>query len=465
MGLFNFFGNQFQTALAQVVVNAYDRSVFKFLNNDQVILDENVHDYPLAFKQVSAVYECTDLIAKKIVASPRLIYKIKDAEGYKIYKNLMKSDNIVDRSQARKMRASVLEEVKVPKIDKILKKPNSKQNGDEFIEMLAGSILLRGNAYIYGNASDLRSKKWTEIFAMPAEMMIVSGGMFDPVKEYVLNWATMNEVRFPADQIKHIKTFNPTYSLTGSQLYGISPLMPYIYSMENIKSANKQANKQLNNGGKMGFISPKNKEDQFENGQKSDLKENLIIAHRSKDQLARIIPSSIPLDWTEIGLSSADMQLLEVKSASADDIYLGYHVPLIYRTREAMTYNNLGTAPRQFVYNAVAPIADKISAALTEFICEPFLKGDDGAEYIIHLDYSSLPELAEDMAKMAEWLEKSWELTPNQRLEVRGFGRSDAPGMDDIWIPKGFIRMQDVVDGKINARDKGTAAPAPTPTE
>lgn len=458
MGLFNyFFANQIQQELGRAMANAYNGSVFRFLNDDQVILDEDTYDYGNAFRRVAPVYECVDLIGKKIVASPRIIYKIKDSEGYKTYKNLLSSPDPIQRFVAKTMKSTVLEEVNVPKIHKLLKNPNKLQNGNEFIEMLAGCFLLRGNAYIYGNASDLRSKKWTELFAMPGNMKIVSGGIFEPVKEYILNWATQDEVKFPADQVKHIKSFNPIYSVTGSQLYGVSPLTAYLYSMDNVRTSGVQANKQLKNGGKMGFISPKHKEDQLEAGQKSSLKEGLSRAHASKDDLARIIPSSIPLDWTEIGLSSADMQLLEVKGASSDDIYLAYHVPLIYRTREAMTYNNLGTAPRQFVYNAVAPIADKISDALTEFICGPYLNTDK-EEYIIHLDYSSLPELAEDAVKMAEWLEKSWELSPNQKLEVRGFGRSTAPGMDDIWVPKNMVRMQDVVEGKINASDKGTGA-------
>lgn len=455
MALFNFFGTQYTRALENALTNLYDKSVFRFLNDDQVILDGDSYDYSAAFSQVSAVYECVDLILKKIVASPIIIYKIKDPEKYKTYKNLLASSDVAKRAQALSMKNTVLEEVHLPKIEKLLKNPNSKQNRSEFIGMLAGCLLLRGNAFVYGNASDLRSKKWTELFAMPVNMKIISGGMFDPIKEYILNWETQDQARFPADQIKHIKTFNPVYSSTGSQLYGVSPLRPYLYSMDNVKEANKQANKQIKNGGKMGFVSPKNKEDQLGSDQKSGLKEGLLKAFRSKDDLARIIPASIPLDWTEIGLSSADMQLLEVKGASADDIYLGYHIPLIYRTREAMTYNNLSAAPRQFIYNAVAPVADMIAAGLTEFIFGPYKSEGD---YVLHLDYNSLPELAEDAAKMAEWLEKTWELTPNQKLEVRGFGRSAQPGMDDVWVPKNMVRMADVVAGKINASDRGTGS-------
>src|SRR5690606_40939907 len=59
--------------------------------------------------------------------------------------------------------------------------------------------------------------------------------------------------------------------------------------------------------------------------------------------LARLVPASVPLEWTEIGLSSADMELLNHSNASADDIYRGYHVPLFFRTLDSSTYNNVVT--------------------------------------------------------------------------------------------------------------------------
>lgn len=449
MGFFsNIFGKQVQVAAKRAATTAYNRSVFSWLNDGQVILNADCYDYVSAFETTGAVYECVDLITKKIVASPRIVYKIKDQEGYKRYKNLSRSDNLVHRAQAAKIRNSVLEEVKVEKIDRLLKQPNPDQNGDDFIEMLAGSYLIRGNAYVYGNSgTELKQKKWSEMFAMPSDLKIISGGWNNPVKRYFLNYGTREQQEYPEAQIKHIKTFNPKYSITGSQLYGLSPLRAYLYSIDTIKNGNKQADKQLKNGGRLGFIAPKEKEDELGDTQKDGLKETLITAHSGTGVLDRIIPSSIPLDWTEIGLSSSDMELLETIGASADDIYRGYHVPLYFRSLESSTYNNVATAKKQLIYDAVAPIADKISAALTEFICKPYLA--DGFEYVIHIDYMSLPELADDIKVVSEWMEQAFFLTPNEKREILGFGKSAQAGMDEIFISKNYVRMQDVMDGKI----------------
>lgn len=428
-------------------LTAYNRSVFSWLNNGQVIIDPDCHDYVSSFESIGAVYECVTLIANKIKASPRLVYQVKDSEGYKTYKNLSKSDNLMDRAKAMKMKSSVLEEVKVDRIDKLMKRPNDDMSGDDFIELVVALLLIKGNAFLYGNAgSQLDDRKWSEMFIMPDEMKIISGGTANPVMRYFLNWGSRNEQEFVARQIKHIKMLNLRYSQFGTQLYGMSPLRPYLYSMDIIKNGDKQADKQMKNGGKLGFISPKNEQDEFGGDQKDGLKETIVTAHSSNGLLERLIPSSIPLDFTEIGLDSTDLDLLNITGAKADDVYRGYKVPLYFRTLDSSTYNNVSTAKKQLIYDGVAPVADKVAEAYTDFICTPYLK--DGKEYIIVIDYMSLPELSEDVKTVSEWMEKAFFLTPNEKREVIGFGKLNQPGMDEIYISKNYVLMSDVLEGK-----------------
>lgn len=440
--------NQLALKLAKsAALTAYNRSVFSFLNNGQIIIDPDSHDYVTSFETIGAVYECVTLIANKIKQSPRIIYRIKDSEGYKAYKNLSRSDNFIDRAKAIKMKNTVIEEVKVDRIDKLLKKPNADMTGDDFIEIMVAQLLIRGNTFVYGNAgTQLSDKKWSEMFVMPDEMKIISGGTDKPVLRYFLNWGATNQQEYPARQIKHLKMLNLRYSQWGTQLYGMSPLRPYLYSMDIIKNGDKQADKQMKNGGKLGFISPKNKEDEFGEDQQDGLKETLVLAHTSNGPLERLIPASIPLDFTEIGLNSSDLELLKITGAKSDDIYRGYKVPLYFRSLESSTYNNVSTAKKQLIYDAVSPVADKIAEGLTDFICAPYLL--DGEEYVIVIDYMSLPELSEDVKTASEWMEKAFFLTPNDKREVIGFGRLDAPGMDEIYISKNYVLMKDVLEGK-----------------
>lgn len=439
--------------LRRRITSSLSRSVFSLINKDEPVINYDTFQYQDAYRTTGAVYECVDLITKKVVASPIIVYLVKNPEGYKKYLNLSKSENIADRAHAMKLRTQVLEEVHVPAIQELLEQPNEVQTGSRFIEILAASYLLRGNAYVYGNPADRGSNKWVELFAMHADMQIVGGGgRFEPVKEYFVTGE--DRVRYPAKQILHLKTFNPSLDYR-EQLYGMSPLAPYLYSIDKILYSDKQALKQLNNGGKMGFISPKMKEDELGQEQKDILKQTIQEAYDSSDALSRLIPASIPLAWTEIGLSSQDMELLGHTNVSADDIYRGYHVPLYFRTLDSSTYNNVVTAKKAFIYDAVAPIAEKIAAGLTDFICAYYRR--EKKKYVIAFDYMSLPELSDDVKSIMEYLERADMLTPNEKREMMGFGKSDAAGMDEIFISKNKVRLQDIMDGKINQGYGNTA--------
>jgi HK97 family phage portal protein len=431
---------------AQITANIVNQNLYRFIGDNTPLMNTDRFDYVgQGYESVGAVYECVSAILNKIIACPRIVYQIKDEQRYKVYKGLVASANPQDQATAKRMKAEVMVEVKVDKIENLLNNPNPQQNGDEFFELLAGMFLLHGNAFIYGNDGDGRSRKWTELWAMP-QMHIISGGVMKPVKEYFLFWNTEQETKFVADNIKHIKTFNPNYDLTGSQLYGLSPLRAYVYSLATSREGDIRANKQLKNGTEFGIVSPKNKEDQWDKVQKTDFKERLVRGYESNNPLAQWFPSSIPLDFTRIGLSIADMELLKLKGVTAEDVYRAYKRPLAFLNQDASTYNNLRTANQMFIREAVAPVADRIAGALTDFICTPYRK-TDGKVYRIELDYMSLPEMQADMKEMVEWLSKAWWIAGDDKRETMGWGRTGLPGMDVPLVPTSVAPVENIANG------------------
>lgn len=430
--------------ITQASTNLLNDSIFRWLNNGAPVVKEDRETYVDAFNAVGAVYEAVDIITKKVVACPRIVYRVKNQVEYKKFLDYSKSPHTLGKALVAKAKA--LEEVHVPEIEKLLTNPNKTQNGDDFFETLTGLFLLTGNAYAYGNSSLPKQKKWSEIFALPTDMTIVSGGAMEPVKGYRVNCWDYNDP-FPADQIKHFKTFNPNYSTTGQQLYGQSPLRAYLYPIDILKNSDQQADKQIKNGGIFGLITPENKEDQLTDEQKGDLKEQLQSGRRSDDELSRIIPSSIALKWQQIGLASGDLQLVELSGAKADDIYRCYHIPLQFRSQDSATYNNLPVANRKFIFDAVAPICRKLEVGLTEFICTPYNK--TGETYVIHLDFMSLPELNSDMVAAVTWLQNSPFLTLNEKREVIGYGRLEEQGMDQILLNRNTVLLSQVLDGTV----------------
>lgn len=448
MGLIDtFFGKaiskRVNALVAPALTNLYNQNIYRWLNDGAPVMKEDKTTFIEAYRTVGAVYECVDIISKKVVACPRIVYRVKDQVEYKKFLNYSKSVTTLGKALIAKAKA--LEEVSMPEIEKLLTNPNKQQNGDDFFENLAGFFLLTGNSYAYGNSSMPSNKKWSEIFGLPTDMTIVSGGPMNPVKEYKVNCWVSDP--FPADQVKHFKTFNPNYSSTGEQLYGMAPMTAYLYAMDIIRNGDIQSDKQIKNGGIFGLLSPENKEDILSDDQNKDLKEGLQHGRQSNDELARIITTSITLRWQQIGLPSSDLQIIEQSGAKADDVYRGYHVPLQFRNQDSATYNNLPVANRKFVFDAVAPVCRKLEIGLTEFICTPYNTKTE--TYVIHLDYMALPELNDDMKAIIEWLGAMPYLTPNEKREVIGYARSVQPGMDEILVNRNTVRLQDVMDGKV----------------
>lgn len=413
-----------------------NRALYNFLNNELPIINEDGFDYVnRGFMSVGPVYEAVDLISKKIAKMPVIVYKVVDESKLRQSKNLIQSDNPSDRAKALQLKASALQEVKVDSIQRVLERPNEKQSWTDFVGMIAHLYLIDGNAFVYGNGANNSTNKFKEMFALPftsKEMNIVSGGVFDPVKGYNVVWngSTMS---FPnPNQILHLKTINPRYSMMGSQMYGVSPLKAYTYQLVRDRLGNAQANKILKNGGLFGMLAPKHSQDTLSKDQKTDLKERITEAHASNSDIARIFPMSVAMEWLQFGLPIADLAILDLMKTTREDIYQAYHIPLTYASTDGATYNNITTSGKMLMYNAVVPVSDYIGEKLTEWLCAPY----KDAKYIIELDYLSSPELTADMGEVVKWLEKADMLTPNEKREVMRWGRIEDELMNKVYMSK-----------------------------
>ena len=437
--------------VAENMASLVNQNLYHLIGKDMPIMTHEHTDYvQKGGLSVGAVYEVVDLIMKKVIASPPIIYEVKSQSKLKKYENLMKSDSPIHKALAMSMKSEAIEEVSVPAISKILDQPNEKQSWDEFLGLIVLLYLYDGNALMYGNGANVNARKWSEVWSLPfnsQQFAMRSGGVFDPVRSYYVqpNGGDIL-LDFPAEQIEHIKTINPTWDNNGAWLYGVSPLRAYLGNMLRAKLGDDAANKMLNNEGAFGVLSPKNPDDVLTDAQKRAFHERLTEAQRSKDKMARIFPGSVALEWLQIGLPATDLQLLEMIKLNREEFYRAYHVPVIFASTDAATYNNMGAANKQFIYNAVAPVCDAIGKALTRFICDPYRK--DNKRYMIKLDYTSLPELSEDMKQVADAVDKMDWITDNEKREIGGWGRIDSPEYDVAYKSKSKAPIHQIFNGE-----------------
>lgn len=458
---------QLENTLSQL--SSYQTALYGWLNNGQPVqLSDNTFTYIEQGYQASAdVYACVDLILQKLAACTPVVYEVtKDNLGsVQKYRNLLQSNTDVGRIKAKVIETKAMKEVYMPQISDLLQTPNKYQTYTDWVKNYGGFQLLTGNSYNFYNGLVLSQRKWKEMYVLPSQFMqIISGGAFQPIAGYrVINQRFFGSdiFDFDANNVSHLKTFNPNYTNYGSQLYGQSPLMAFRMTMQKNRDSRIEANKQMKNGGALGILAPGKDAPAMTPDQAKDLKEQIAKRKDGNELIDRLFASGSPITWQQIGLPVSDMMLLESMDFDRKDICNCFHVPITcLNDMSASTDNNVSAHMKKLIYDAVMPLANVISDRLTRDICPAYTNGNK--TYIIQLDTTTLPEMQEDMANVATWMNTAWWLTPNQKLTGMGFGTSKEPNMDKVLVPSTFRLIDDLemTDGQFT--DAGLAGQANT---
>ena len=300
------------------------------------------------------------------------------------------------------------------------------------------------------------TKRPIEIWNFP-DLHINSGGTYSPVKDYSQFFNTANQKNYPAETIYHSKTPNPSFDIAGSQLYGVSPLRASLTHLAIIEEAGAQSNRQLKNGGVLNLLSPTRSEDQFNPEQRKSFSEKLREALRSQDPNNRYMTSSISMDVTRVGIPSAELELLGIKSATEEAIYRLFGIPLARYSQKSSTQNNQAESNKQLIYDAIAPMCEVISTMLTKFI------GIHFNNTVIELDYTQLPEMAVNMKEMSEYIIPLVKVGILQRDEARFAFKYSETGLDymkEFWYddkPMSKIYSGELQPGNSNNNNNGAS--------
>jgi HK97 family phage portal protein len=440
-----------QTQIVNTLNTSYNTALYGWLNNGQPVqLSDNTFTYiQQGYKFNPDVYSCIDLILQKLSQCTPVVYEVKKENIGQVqkYRNLMQSKTDEGRLKAKIIELKAMKEVQLPGISDILTTPNPYQTYSEWLKHYAGFYLLTGNTYNYYNTLPGNKKK-REMFVLPAQFMqIISGGPLQPIQGYrVMNQRFFGSdiFDFAASDVSHLKTFNPDYTNFGSQLYGQSPLSAYRRTIEKNRDTRVEAGKQMKNGGAMGILAPGPNAPPLNADQAKDLKEQIAAKHRSSgDLIERIFAAGAALDWTQIGLSPVDMDMFASLDFDTKDICNAYHIPItLMNDMSASTDNNVSAHMKAFIYNVIMPLCNIISDRLTRDICAAY--NTASVQYIIQIDPTTLPDLSEDMGKMATWLAQSYWLTGNQKLVAQGFGESTEQNMNKILVPSTYRLLDDL---------------------
>ena len=420
----------------------YNRAIYNWLGESVVWNDENDDSYiNEGYRKNATIYALINIITKAATTIPLQIYEIENANDYKRYKSLTSGvydSGIIQKSNVLRKRA--LSEVEDTELHELLNRPNPAQSYSTWLTELIAFGKLTGNRYIYGIAPEtgVNLGKYQELYVMPSQIMeIISGGIMQPVEKYKIQYNGTYEI--PADQICHIKDFNPFYNGTGTHLYGQSPLRAGLRSLTTNNEAVQTGVKYLQNQTARGVLM--SEEGDLNEVQAQQLKDKFRQSHQGANNAGDIIITPKKLSWVNFGLNASDVSLIEQYNASIKDLCNIYSVPVqLLNNTESSTYNNMKEAKKALYQNAVIPELCKIRDELNRWLTPMY-----GEKLCIDFDFSVIPELLEETDKVVDQMSKSWWLTPNEKRMAMNYGEvEDDESMNDYYIPANLLPINGV---------------------
>lgn len=406
MSVWNSIGSFFSN---KKVVNKFNQIFFWGGNGEAVNDDYDLSKYlDEGYNINSDVFSIINQRASKLVSIPYCIKSVSDEYSKTKLNRLLKSANY-DLSISQKVRASKLE-IKALSEDEYpmpFERPNPNQDWNEFFKLTATFLALTGNFYWYKLKPEngMNSGEPIQLYCLPSHLIEIKLkkeadllSVESPVSHYEMTNST-HLTRFEVDEIVHISLDNPNYGLNGEQLYGQSPLRAV---WKNVIASNKGMDlniEMLRNAGVFGFIHSKGTS--FNELQGKAIKDRLLEAKRSTEDLSSIMGSSTDMGFTRISLTTDELKIFEHLKYNRKQICnaLGWPDALL-NNDDGGKYDKQTSETKRALTNTVIPDAKIIEKAFNDGVLSE-IKSYEGKNFIF--DFKDLPELQLDLKELTEW--------------------------------------------------------------
>ena len=274
----------------------------------------------------------------------------------------------------------------------LLSRPNQAQSRADLLEAAYAHLLLSGNAYLEAVLAETGAP--VELHALRSDRMAVVPGAdgWPAGYDYAVG---SRKHRYAAEVICHIRAFHPQ-----DDHYGLAPLQAAATAIDVHNSAARWSKALLDNAARpSGAIVYRGVDGQgtMSQDQFDRLQGELETHHQGARNAGRPILLEGGLDWKPMGFSPSDMEFQKTKDAAARDIALAFGVPpMLLGIPGDATYANYAEANRAFYRLTVLPMAQKVMAALSDF-----LSGLTGDPVRLSPDLDQVPALS--VEREAQW--------------------------------------------------------------
>lgn len=437
----------------KALTNVFNEAFFSFIGAGWTRYDSAGKTFiEKGYNENPDVYAIVSQIARKFSSVPGVIKEVKDSKSKRQLKQLY-SKSLSPQETIKKIRLETkafgddLEEIDDP-----LERPNYYQSETEFKALWETFMLITGNAYqwILSPEDGLNAGRPLSRFLLPSHLMQIVlkkdadlDSLESPIDYYILVIGN-SYIQFKAEDVIHSKFPNPNYDLSGSHLYGMSPLQPASRDVQLSNETIDHSNSTMKNGGVYGFIHAKDGQTPLTPEQAEGLKAKLIEMQANKQSLGRISGASAPLGFTQISVDTDKMLPHSYSSAAQKRICncLGWSDKLLNNDNGAK-YDNMDSAWVQSISNRISPDLAIYEDGLNTYYY-PRFKELKNAE--VHFDVSELQEMQGDMKALCEWLATALEngaITPDEFRIALKYPATGLPEMQLHYLKTGIVPISE----------------------
>jgi phage portal protein BeeE len=399
-------------------------SAFAFQFGNWVMLPENYTTYiDNGFKNIPYVYAIVDQIAEKFSDAPRELMQVIDkqkARGYDAMTRGAKSPKDFFLAATLRKKAMRTMDYDHPYY-KLMEAPNPITPTEKtFNYMRCGYLALTGNSYTFdlipGAGQYPDAPKQLMIIPSPTCAPVV-GSLYDPIQAYRVSYFDED---LPKERVQHVKLSNFTSSSHDitETLVGMSPMRSLIPTNSQLRDAENANGLAFANMAPAGIINGDGmgSSDSLTEDQGVQIQEGFVKRHLGAESWKKIIVTPAKVNWTQIGFSPVDMDILAFMDKAEERIAKVYHYPLGLLNSQGEVANETINS-RRMITDAVLPYIRRFDDADTQAVKRWYK--DPNLRVVTDLQY--FPELQEDMTRVVQWLKDAYWLTVEEKREVMDY--------------------------------------------
>lgn len=430
--------------------NLYNQTFFEWLGVGYTKYDANNKSYlEKGYNENPTVFSIINKQTVKTVSVPYCIKEIDDKQSYSKLKQIdLATKGLFSINQQIKKTKLQLKAYKSEEKAFPLESPNPIQTWSDIIGLYKTYMKITGNYYQYNlSPNDGVNKDVPKlVYVLPSHLMQIvlkpnANLLIDenPIDYYMLIEGN-SYIEFPVEDIIHIKYVNPNYDMSGSHLYGQSPLRAGLRNINSQNSAIDTNIKMLQSAGAYGFLygkgTPLNPE------QAQSLKDKLVQMDADPERLGKIGASSAEVGFQRISLTTDELKPFDYLNWDQKTICNVLNFPdelLNADGKASLASTETSEARKSLITDDIKPDLVLLESAWNKSFIPKF-KGYENS--IIEWDVTELPEMQTDMKQMAETL-NLLPLKPNEIRAAFKYETLDDDGMDVVWINSGKQRIDD----------------------